>query len=166
MCLCCSREHRAQGPIWMAPFVNASLKCVIPEQPGSCVWWREPGSIGGSTGDWMSPERARKTERSREEERHHTDSMNDTSYDCLGQSCSLWLPVLHSPTVLHFKSPGPLIYYTQQTRCCCCPQFQTSLRIIFVCYSVFTQHWEIIKNNDLRTDIISYNFLFLPQINP
>lgn len=50
----------------------------------------------------------------REEERHHTDSMNDTSYDCLGQSCSLWVPILHSPTVLHFTSPVALIYYTQQ----------------------------------------------------
>ena len=52
-----------------------------------------------------------------EEERHHTDSMNDTSYDCLGQSCSLWLPILHSPTVRHLTSPGGLIYYTQQNCC-------------------------------------------------
>lgn len=121
ICLwCCSREYTAQEPIWMAPCVNVSLKCVIPEQLGSCVWWRELGFIIASTGDWMSPGRERQTEtqrpreRRREEERHHTDSMNDTSYDCLGQSCSLWLPILHSPTVLHFTSPSGLIYYTQQ----------------------------------------------------
>lgn len=116
----CIREYTAQEPIWMAPCENVSLKCVIPEQLGSCVWWRELGFIIASTGDWMSPQRERQTEtlrlrgRRREEERHHTDSMNDTSYDCLGQSCSLWLPILHSPTVLHFTSPGGLISYTQQ----------------------------------------------------
>lgn len=36
-------------------------------------------------------ERERDGARRREEARHHTDRMNDTSYDCLGRSCSLWL---------------------------------------------------------------------------
>ncbi len=71
ICLwCCrSREYRAQEPIWMAPCVNVSLKCVIPEQLGSCVWWRELGFIIASTGDWIGPERARETDRDVETER-------------------------------------------------------------------------------------------------
>lgn len=56
---CCSREYRAPEPIWTALFANASLKCVIQKQLGSCVWWRELGSIVASTGDEMSPERER-----------------------------------------------------------------------------------------------------------
>lgn len=65
---CCSREYTAREPIWMSPCVNVSLKCVIPEQLGSCVWWREPGFIIASTGDSMRPERERQTETEREKE--------------------------------------------------------------------------------------------------
>lgn len=79
----------------MTLWENASLNCVIPKQPLSCVWWRELGFITASTGDRTSPERGGMREkdgaRRREEARHHTDRMNDTSYDCLGRSCSLWL---------------------------------------------------------------------------
>lgn len=79
----------------MTLWENASLNCVIPKQPLSCVWWRELGFITASTGDRTSPERGGMRERDgarrREEARHHTDRMNDTSYDCLGRSCSLWL---------------------------------------------------------------------------
>lgn len=103
----------------MTLWENASLNCVIPKQPLSCVWWRELGFITASTGDSTSPERGGMRERDgarrREEARHHTDRMNDTSYDCLGRSCSLWL-LYRTPTVLHFTSPGALIYYIQQNR--------------------------------------------------
>lgn len=62
----CGGVHAAQEPIWMAPRENASLKCVIPEQPGSCVWWRELGFIIASAGDGMSPERERHRDWKRE----------------------------------------------------------------------------------------------------
>lgn len=43
----------------MAPCVNVSLKCVIPEQPGSSARWRELGFIIASTGASQGPERER-----------------------------------------------------------------------------------------------------------
>lgn len=111
------RTHRTKG------YLNGTVcECIIemcnPRAAGElCVM--ERAGLHHSLHGRLEESRVREADRDGArgggvEERHHTDSMNDTSYDCLGQSCSLWVPILHSPTVLHFTSPVALIYYTQQ----------------------------------------------------
>lgn len=88
-----------------------------------CVWWREPDFIIASAGDGMSPERGRQTEMQRlgEREREKEGRRRDTiltvwmiHHMIVLDRAVLWLPIPHSPTVLHFTSPAGLIYYTQQ----------------------------------------------------